>query len=396
MKYVKYWDRNLKYYIKKAFFDNGASSLDCLDDLIIKQFKERYITPKDEQLLNIVLREESTQEDVDNFLSNWDIEEEGGHKGIMFSYFIKMHPDFKYPEYVEPRLRGLLQYYRFRNLKLISHFKRICTRLKAANIDILILKGGAMRHFRPEYPRFMADIDILVRNMEDYELAKSIVKEMGYTYKEWNHSFDVHEGTSDDGILDIHHNIDMRLKKGILINDILFERANIEKIFNVEDVYIPKYEDMLFLLLINLSKNLITITSYANVLHSIIDCSYLMAVKPDLDWDIVRQYAIKTKTEDQIYIVSKFLNEFLPVKIPEMFKEEFFDRSILYLYNKWFIKKMRKKSHSQKIKNIIKTMWKDLSFYFKFRPQYILYRRKTIAKSPGLAKMVLKKQRLVK
>lgn len=396
MKRINYWKLNLKYYIKNAFLDNGASSVDKLDELIMCKFHKRYITDKDVELLKVVLKDDISQEEFDRFLENWDIEEEGGHKAIMLAYFMKVHPDIKYPVYIEPRLKGLLQYYRFRNLKSISYFKKVCGRLKDSNIDMLIFKGGLMRHLRPEYPRFMTDIDILVRNKENFEQAKSVAQESGCTYCEYNHSIDLSDDVLGGGVLDIHHKVDMISEAEALLNEDLFKRASLEKVFNVEGIYVPCCEDMLFLTLINLSKNIMRVSSYANILHAIIDCDYLIKLKPDFNWDIVKQNAIKTKTEDQIYIIIKFVNLFLPEKLPVMFEQEFKDKSVLYLYNDWLLANMKKKSHSLKFFGIFKKCIDDIIYYIKFRPQYVLYKRRMIRENPSMAKTILKNQKLMK
>ncbi len=137
-------------------------------------------------------------------------------------------------------------------------------------------------------------------------------------------------------------------------------------------------------------------TSIYTVLYSIFDCVYLLQNKPDFDWEIVKQNTVTTKTEAQVHVAIKFINEFVPEKLPELFKEEFKENSILYLYNEWFLKKLRKKSHSLDIKEMFRKLFKKLKYYLRFRPQYILYRRKTITKNTKLAKIVLENQKLIK
>lgn len=396
MKFVPYWKRDIKYYLKKAYLEERGMNLDLISNSIIEHFKFRYITENDKKLLNLVLKDNVSQEELDLFLKDWDIEEEGGHKALMLSNFMKVHSDLKYPQYIEPRLKGLLNYYRFRNITLMAHFKKICTKLKESGVNILIFKGGAMKYYRPEFPRFMGDIDILVRSKEEYEIAKNITEKLGYRATEYSHSVDLYEPNSDTGVMDIHHKLDMISEKETFIINDLFARAENKEVFNVNGIDVPCCEDMVFILLINLIKNLMRITSYASVLHSIIDCKYLTNLKSDFDWNIIKQNAIKTGTEDQIYLAIKFLNEFLPQKIPTMFENEFNEKSISYLYNEWFIKKLRKKSHSLQIKEIFQKFIKDLTYYMKFRPQYIMYKRKTISNNSKLAKIVLEKQHLVK
>lgn len=394
MKFVGYWKRNLKYYVKRSFIENGLTDVDLIAKDIVGYFQDKYITKYDRKLLDLVQKKDVSQSDFDNFIRSWDIEQQGGHKALMLSYFMKLHPELSYPGYVEPRLNGVLRYYRFKNLNLISHFKKICTKIKKAGIDILIIKGGALRYYNSEVPRIMGDIDILVAE-KDYEAAKNIASGLGYTYKEYPHSADFFDPKTDLSVLDIHNKLDIAGKKDFQITPELFKRASKENVYGVDGVYVPSLEDMMFITLINLAKNMMRNTSFPSILYSILDCKYLIEAKKDFDWNIVRQNAINTKSEPQIYIAIEFINGFISTNLPILFEKEFHDRSILYLYNKWFLKKMQEQSHTYSIKDIFNSGWKSIKSYMSFRPQYILYKRKTIRTNPQLAKKVLENQKLV-
>ena len=53
---------------------------------------------------------------------------------------MKMHPELTFPSHTGPRLTGLLNYYRFQNIRLIAQFKKICVELKMRGIDFIVLK----------------------------------------------------------------------------------------------------------------------------------------------------------------------------------------------------------------------------------------------------------------
>ena len=392
MNSTPHWNRNLEYYITDLLSEN-SSDIKSISQNIVSHYKNSYITKSDEKLLGLFFKENVSQKDLDNFLNEWDIEKEGAHKALMLSYFMKNHPELTYSPYIEPRLNGILKYYRFRNLNLTSHFKKICTAIKNKNIDILIIKGGAFRHYRPEFPRIMGDIDIFVPQ-KDYKKAKKTALELGYQFEEFPHSIDLHDPKTKINLLDIHHKLDTQTSAGYSVYKDLFGRAHKDCVFNVNNIYIPCPEDMMFLLLINLNKNMAQNTSFPSILYSITDSAYLINMKPDFDWNIVRENAVKTKTEYQVAITLKFLNQFVPVKFPEMFENEFYDKSILCLYNGLFLDKMRQKSHSLIFKEIFKKS-DDLIYYLKFRPSYIVYKQKFIRNNVNLAKFVLKHQNLI-
>jgi len=378
---------------EKSFHETPNMVMDFISALIIKNYKRMHIKNNDKKLYNIILRKEVSQEAFDNFIKDWDIEEEGGMKALLLSYFMKTHPELRYPEYIEPRLKGILQFYRFKNLKLISHFIRICNKLKSENIDIMIIKGGAIKHYRKDLPRIMGDIDIIVRNKDDYDKSKEIIKELGYTYKEYGHSLDIHEGNSLEGILDIHHGIHMVTDNESFFKQDLFKRAHLDEVFNIKDIYVPCIEDMMFLTLINLSQNLLKNTSYGSKLHSAIDCMFFTEYKQNFDWNIVIQNTQKTNTEAQIYLAIKYLNTILPTKLPELFKSDTKSSSIEFLY-KIFLRVLKDKSHELSFKSAFKNI-DELSYYLKFRPQYLLYKQKMIKQNTKLARYVLENQRLL-
>lgn len=60
-----------------------------------------------------------------------------------------------------------------------------------------------MKHLRPEFPRVMGNIDILVKENE-YQKAGNIAEKMGYDCAWDIHSVDLHPKDSEDGIMDIH------------------------------------------------------------------------------------------------------------------------------------------------------------------------------------------------
>ena len=394
MKFVPYYRRTINYYIRKSFLENPGIDLWKIADSIIKDFKDLYVTDSDVKLFDIILKKEVSQSEFEDFIKLWDIEEEGGDKALFLSYFMKTHPDLVYPEYIEPRLKGILQYYRFKNLKLVSGFIKICNRLKEEKIDIMIVKGGAVKHYRPDFPRIMNDIDILVRNQKDYERCKEIVKDLGYSYMQCPHSIDLHNENGVPGLLDIHYKFDMIPKDDGSLYEDIFERAHIDKVFNVDGIYVPCCEDMMFINLINLAKNLIRRTSYGSKFHSAFDCTYFAECKPDFDWNIVIQNAKKTHTENQIYIAIKYLNEVLSAEIPVIFEKEFKRSSINYLYNKLFLAKLAKKSDKLKLKDIFKNGNKFLK-YIRLKPQYFIYKRKIFRKNFRLAKCVLERQKII-
>ena len=112
-----------KYNILNIIRENhGVLPLDNIADLLIEGFKSELMSDKDKNLINMIFSSNPTQEKLDTFLEKWDIEAVGSAKALMLAYFMKMHPELNFSEYVGPRLNGLLRFYKFQNMKNSKFF----------------------------------------------------------------------------------------------------------------------------------------------------------------------------------------------------------------------------------------------------------------------------------
>ena len=170
---------------------------------LIDSYKHNLLTDNDLKLLGLIFSDNPTQEELDTFLKDYDIEVAGGYKALMLSYFMRMYPELNFSKYETPRLKGLFNFYRFQNMKLMSYFIKIGKIFNEHNIPMLILKGFAMKYLRQDLSRAMGDIDILVPENKYIEAIK-ICKKLGYRLDIFVHSIDIHEPSSDAGIMDIH------------------------------------------------------------------------------------------------------------------------------------------------------------------------------------------------
>lgn len=372
--------------------NNGLINITKLMDMITGGFKSELLAKNDELLLKFIFSKNISQADLDNFLEQWDIEVAGGHKALMLAYFMKMHPELKYSDYVEPRLKGLLKFYRFQNLRLMSHYTKICTELKKNNIDFLIFKGGCMKHLRPKYPRIMGDIDILVHE-KDYKKCGQIAQKMGYDICRYIHSTDLHPKNSDIGIMDIHKYIVLNTKNEKKIIPDIFKRAEKQKVFGIETL-VPCNEDLFFILLVGMVRNLRDKTSYTGILYNLFDCKFLIESKPDFDWDIIIQNAKKTGAEFHIYFAIQFLNSIVPDLLPEKmcvdsyFEKEFKKYCILLVYQRFFLGRMKEKGHEMKIRDLFSS-FEFFKEYLKLKPKYFILKLGIIRKNPYITEKIL-------
>ncbi len=324
----------------------------------VDYYYDHLVSKNDQDLLNLAFCENITQKQLDDFLSTWDIEAEGGAKALLLAYVMKHHPDLTFNEYTGPRLKGVLNFHRFENLSLVSHYTKIVHELNKNNIIPMIMKGGAMKHLRPELPRHMGDIDILIFGDADFQKAKKIITDMGYEYEDNKHSIDLHTPGSKAGVLDIHRFIEIESKynRGKLVREFK-KRARLTNIFGTK-TYLPCVEDILFISMVNLVKNIRNNTSIQGILFTLFDFEYLEHCTPDFDWNIIINNIRTTNAYPQMLIAIEFANRLVPGILPDFvahdkkmnhYATQFFNRDIFYTK---YVREIREKSGETKLRNV--------------------------------------------
>lgn len=346
---------------------------------IIAAFYNEVVSIDDQKLLDLAFAENIEQSRLDLFLKDWDIEKFAGEKSLMLSYVMKTNSDLKFSMYEKPRLEGLLKYHRFHNLNLISHYSKIVKLLNQENIFPMILKGGAMKHIRPNLARAMGDIDILILDETELTRTREICRDLGYVETDYDHSIDLHLPDSTAGIVDIHRYIDFETDYDKDFLKDLFSRAKKEEVFRTQ-AFVPCHEDLLFLGMINLARNLNNKTSIGGILYSLFDFQYLIKNKTNFNWNLVVQNILTTKTYIQVLLAMKFVNKIIPGMLPEELLNnhkinkkftKYCDRIVFY--DSFFFDFRQRYKHLN-IRDALKS-FKKMKYYLTKKPQYFLVKR---------------------
>ena len=347
---------------------------------IVDVFYNELVSPQDQKLLEIAFAKKIEQAQLDHFFASWDIEKFGEVKSMMLSYVMKANPQLQFSSYEKPRLEGLLKYHRFHNLKLIAHYAKIVKALNEHNIFPMILKGGAMKHIRPDLSRAMGDIDILIPEETQFEKAREICKNLGYEEViPDDHSIDLHLPNSTEGTVDLHRYIDLETNYDKSFSQELFARATKEKVFGVQ-AFVPCFEDLLFLAMINLARNLNNKTSLQGILYALFDFKYLSESKSDFDWNLVLRNIIKTKTYSQALLAMKFTNKIIPDILPEsllsnkVINKKFNRHCDRIIFHHFFFNDFRNRHKKLSIKNALKN-FENFKEYLINKPKYFLIKR---------------------
>lgn len=310
------------FSIKSPYLYNMAGRQ--MVNKVLTVLTQEVLTAEERQLLSFALAPSVSQESLDAFLAGWDIEESPFPSILLLSYLMKTHPDLSFPESVMPRLKGVLTYCRFQNLKLFAHFSQVAAKLDSLQIPAVILKGGAMKVYRPDFPRWMGDIDILVHE-QDFHPAAAAMEAMGYRPLKCAHSWDFSLGETEEGAIDLHRYFQMNTGKESSLNEGLFARAREVNVASGKCL-LPCREDMVFISLVNLYKNLSGKTSSGSVLNAFIDLNYLLDSPDGFRWDIVWDNASKTGSEIQVRLSAAFVSTLLPQAFPQEFLGDWMDR----------------------------------------------------------------------
>lgn len=371
-------------------FRKNNFNIENISNQLIEIFYKEIVTEQSQQIIDIAFNDDLTQKTIDVFFQKWDIEENTAHRAMLVAYTMKEKPSLIFPDSVTPRLNGLLLNHRFKNLQLIAHFTKITKALNDAGIKPLILKGGAMKYLRQNLPRIMGDIDILIHQNE-YPAACNIAHSLGYFFIEKNemHAIDLHTSPeAEDGILDIHRWLDFMSDYDHKFTDTFFERAELKKIFGA-DVYLPCAEDMLFIALVNMSKNLTRKTSMNGILYTLFDCKYLLKTHPNFNWDIVVNNAVATNTQLSLYFAMNFVNRIVPGLLPTMFienktiKDNFANYCYKLMYYRYYLDEIRQTCRQIKIKKAL-INFSTMKQYLRYKPKYVAL--KSIRNNPWAIK----------
>lgn len=285
---------------------------------LVESFYRKLVTPLDQRLIDLTFAVEPSQAAVDALLQEWDIEVAGAGKAGLLSYVLNAHPELDFGDYTAPRLKGLFMRNRFANLKLVAHFTKVGRRLNDLGLRPLVIKGGAMKFLRPELPRDMGDIDFLLPTRAEVERVCGLVRELGYQGEIGgsNHAATI---CAPDGaeVMDIHWTMDFMSSYD---SDAFWTgvraRSRACKVFGV-DALVPAAEDLLFIVLQNLAKNLRKQQTLKGAVFAAFDCAWLQA-RPGFDVARVLADVRETQTDFNAALAAQFVNRIVPDLLPAL------------------------------------------------------------------------------
>ena len=254
------------------------------------------LLPKEEFLLKLYVKEAVTDKEVYHLLYdfNYDIEKEDIEFNFLLADLLKNNPNIEIPKNIKPRLNGIINFFQYKNVQLLSCLKQLALELNIKNIPIMLADISTMRVLDKNKIRMMFDIDCAVPK-ENFNETIKIIKNLGFQIKrkyfkgieitkEKNKTINVY-----NAIVKNDNNWDELYKQ-------IFKRAK-QYSFYGTNVFIANNEDIIFLLFNN---------GFWNIIKS----------NTNINWDIIIENAKKTKTLSQLKIMLELFDCFLPNIIP--------------------------------------------------------------------------------
>ena len=215
------------------------------------------------------------------------------------------------PGQLIPRIRGLIRYYTVLNAKQMQEFYCLLKLLNANKIDVMLMKGGAMKAFYvPKSIRHMGDVDFVVKRA-DFQRACKVIEETGeYVCFIRSHHMTVQRNGQ---ILELHNSFLKENQKRD--NEEVFWKEIQETHVQEEKVYVPVPEVLLIQVLTNIFGDVVRGNFYkTHWVRWVVD-SVRIIDQNELDWNKIQLYCQKFHVTLAVRTMLEILNDILPGKV---------------------------------------------------------------------------------
>jgi len=293
-------------------------------DILTNKFYRDFVSAEDQKFFDFVFSKNPSQKMLDELLKIWDIEVKSAKQALLLSYLMKDYPELQFGDGMASRLEKLLEFYKCKNAELLEYFSHVGKALNSKGIEPMIFKGAAMKVLRPELSRSMGDVDFLVRPRE-FDKTIEITEQCGFHGIRASHSVDM-KTVDNEWALDIHSFFKVddlegknAFKYAEKLNAGFYKRAKKIKAFDI-DCLMPCHEDLFFIVLTNLSKNMTVRTSVDNILFALFDLKFLMT-KENFDWEIVFENIKISGSQEKVRIAAEFIERIVSGFLPQTLHE---------------------------------------------------------------------------
>ncbi len=352
-------------------------AVDCLVGII-------NLSPKEEYLLRLYVSKNVTKEAVYRLLYNFDynIEKEKLTFNFLLAHLFQNNPHIEIPKDIEPRLKGVLRLFQYKNVLLLAGLKQLVFKLNANDIPVLLIKGSAMRILEADKSRMMSDVDCAI-DIDNFDKAIEISKSLGFKIRAaYRHATEV--GRPPMQNIDIHRKFFKGDTISIETDRKIFKRAK-QYDFYGSKIFIPGAEDMIFLLLTNGYENIIYFQPFYKNVSWLLDVIYIINTNKDIDWNIVISDAKETETLAQVKLMFELINYFAPNTITDNIVSSINISEREYKINSDYTKKHLFFGKAQQLRDLVRSHVKGkekFDFFIVAKATFQFFYLKIIQKVP--------------
>ncbi|MDR3117433.1 MAG: nucleotidyltransferase family protein [Puniceicoccales bacterium] len=273
-------------------------------------------TRRDELLLELAVGEEFSKQRMAQLFHGLDIAAEGYRFNLLLALVCEGFAFRAVPAKFEPRLRGIIRYYRFQNTAQLVHFSRLGKVCNGHAIPLLLLKGVALRALdEKNRPRVMGDVDFAVPRAS-HEAVLLEAKQLGFRITHVaRHAVDMR---CADCCIDVHRSI-FHDSPRPEAEEVIWQRARPMRAYGVAAL-VPCAEDLLLSLVCNEFRNVLCSDRDLQYFQWLHDCAFLLKRSPGFSWDLLlataEQIGIAARLKPMVAILASLLPALVPGDLP--------------------------------------------------------------------------------
>lgn len=277
---------------------------------------DEFLQDKKGRILTLAVAESMEHKEREKILSDIDIETLQASDALLLALARQRYEVADFGADIEPRLKGLIQYQRFANLKQQAVFSETAGLLNRAGIVPMISHDSAMKYYRPDGLRYFDSVEFVALSLEDFGAIRSVLSKAGYAFEDNAYAFDASRDDSAGGLKIRVLNADaMRKDVPELLLRTIAERGGIKEPGGAY-CYVPSPEDTVLLTANRIWMKLKNSNNFPGVAFDIMDLHYMIRVY-GASQDIIINRVSSSKVHLCEYcFTAKFVNRIFERLIP--------------------------------------------------------------------------------
>lgn len=312
---------------------------------------ENFLNDRKGRILQLALAENINQNMLQSMLADIDIESLPGSDALLLALAKQKHSNADFGADIEPRLKGLIQYHRFANLRQQSIFSETVARINRAGVIPMAGSDITMKYYSPAGLRFFDFLELIAVSDADYDAIRREFSDEEFILTENEYSFEICSENPAGGLkLRVFKASVMRPDIPELSADTIAKRSEIKDVYHTR-CYVPSPEDTVILTFLRIWNKVRKDDNFHSVTFDIRDLFFLIR-EHGISEDIIKERINKSGAFIcEYYFIAQFLNRIsaglLPCDFP--LQEEFSPRleeflryeknRIDYVYNQKSIKR---------------------------------------------------------